>query len=70
MLWLLLWRMFLLILVSCLVFEFSSDGGLNWGPWTGIYGPFDLVSGEVRTFLIRGTLLSGATGVLVNRADA
>lgn len=48
--------------------EFSVDGGSTFFPWTGVYSLGTLPSGETRTILIRGTVVSSATGDIVNTA--
>lgn len=50
--------------------EFSTDGGITWNPWTGIYGAGTLGGGAFATILIRGLLPGNAdAGTLINTAS-
>ncbi len=49
--------------------EFSVDGGVTFNPWPTIYDLGTLLAGETRTILIRGTVVSSATGSITNIAN-
>ncbi|MFD0590920.1 DUF6923 family protein [Paenibacillus sp. GCM10027627] len=47
---------------------FSTDGGVTFNPWPGFINIGNLASGDSFTLLIRGTVLSSATGSISNTA--
>ncbi len=49
--------------------EFSIDGGITFSPWPGSYDLGILAPGEIRTIIIRGTMLPSATGSITNTAE-
>lgn len=49
--------------------EFSTDGGVTWNPWNGIYTIGTLNNQEERTILIRGTVANSASGTVINTVE-
>lgn len=49
--------------------EYSTDGGLNWYPWTGQLLLGDLPADTTQTIWIRGTVDAGASGTIINTAE-
>lgn len=48
--------------------EFSTDGGSTWADWTSPYRLGELALGDTVTVLIRGTVVSSASGTIPNTA--
>ena len=48
--------------------QYSSDGGLTWQPWPGIYQAGNLAAGESVQLLVRGIVGPSASGRLINTA--